>query len=69
MSSQKQNREGVVGAQADNIVLRRSRARDVVGPRPGSDISTPKIVLHSNKRISLPIIVCLECKIRFLECQ
>ena len=38
VSSQKQNREGVVGAKADNIVLWWvERARDVVDPGPGCD--------------------------------
>ncbi|CAN6691454.1 unnamed protein product [Malus baccata var. baccata] len=35
VSSQKQNREGVVGPKADNIVLQWSQARDVVGARAG----------------------------------
>ncbi|RXH85951.1 hypothetical protein DVH24_017004 [Malus domestica] len=33
VNSRKQNREGVVGPKADNIVLRWSRTRDVVGAR------------------------------------
>ncbi|CAN6712939.1 unnamed protein product [Malus baccata var. baccata] len=35
VSSQKQNREGVVGPKANNIVLRWSRAWDVMGARAG----------------------------------
>ena len=35
VSSQKQNREGVVGAQTNNITLRRCRARDMVEPGSG----------------------------------
>ena len=34
-SSQKQNREGVAGPKEDNIVLRRSRAQDLVGALAG----------------------------------
>ncbi|RXH81551.1 hypothetical protein DVH24_034972 [Malus domestica] len=36
-SFRKQNRGGVVGPKADNIVIRRSRARDVLGAESGCD--------------------------------
>ena len=61
VSSQKQNVRGWSGPKADNIMLRWSRAWDVVGPGPGCDtINYPSPLLYAFKIYYLIIFIFLQ---------